>query len=57
MLGGVGFGVAKVAVDQRMGELLLPSGQFESVRLEFVPARVAVAQCLPLDDENADSFL
>ena len=57
MLGGVGFGVAKVAVDQRMGELLLPSGQFESVRLEFVPARVAVAQCLPLDDEHADSFL
>jgi len=57
MLGGVGFGVAKVAVDQRMGELLLPARQFESVRLEFVAARVAVAQCLPLCDEHADSFL
>jgi hypothetical protein len=57
MLGGVGFGVAKVAVDQRMGELLLPARQFESVRLEFVAARLAVAQCLPLGDEHADSFL
>ena len=57
MLGGVGFGVAKVAVDQRMGELLLSARQFESVRLEFVAARVAVAQCLPLCDEHADSFL
>ena len=41
-LGGVPFRTAKVTVDQRMGELLLPARELEPVRLELVAARVAL---------------
>jgi hypothetical protein len=56
-LGSVPFRKAKVTVDQRMGELLLPARELEPVRLEFVAARVALMQCLPLCDEQASRVL
>jgi hypothetical protein len=55
--GGLGFGAAKETVDQRVGKLLLPARELEPVRLEFVSARVALVQRLPLCDEDADRFL
>src|SRR6266516_3424571 len=56
-LGGVAFGAVNIAVDQRMGELLLPAHQLEAVRLEFAAARVTLVQRLSLCDEHADRFL
>jgi len=56
-LGGVAFRMAKVTVDQRMGELLLPARKLEPVRLEFVATRIALMQSLPLCDEQANRVL
>jgi hypothetical protein len=56
-LGCVAVGAPKVTVDQRMGKLLLPTHELESIRLELVAARVALVQRLPLCDERADRFL
>jgi hypothetical protein len=47
----------KVTVDQRRGELLLPTRELESVRFELAAARVALPQSLPLRDEHANRFL
>ncbi len=56
-LGGVAFRTAKVTVDQRMGELLLPARELEPVRLEFLAASVALVQRLPVCDERANRVL
>jgi len=37
------IGVAKVTVDQRMAELLLPAHELEPVRLELVAAGVVLS--------------
>jgi hypothetical protein len=55
--GGVAFDATNVAVDQRIGELLLPAHELEAVRLEFLAARVALVQRLSLCDEHADRIL
>jgi len=56
-LRGVALGAAKVTVDQRVGELLLPARELEPVRLELVAAGAALTQRLPLCDEHPDRFL
>ena len=40
-----------------MGDLPLATPEREPVRLELVPARIAVMQRLPLCDQDADRFL
>jgi hypothetical protein len=56
-LGGVAFGAAPVAVDQGVGELLLPAHELEPVRFEFGAVGVVRVQRLPLCNEHADRFL
>jgi hypothetical protein len=51
------IGAATVTVDQRLGELLLPTHELEPVRFEFVAAGVALVQRLPLCDKHAERFL
>src|SRR5215207_3974683 len=46
----------KVAVDQRLGELPLPTPEFAPVRLELEVARAMCTHHLPFGDEQSNSF-
>jgi hypothetical protein len=43
--------------DQGLRELALPARDLEPVRLELLPARVVLAQSLPLADKQAQCLL
>jgi hypothetical protein len=53
----VASGVATVKIDEGSRELSLPAREFQSIRLEFVAVRLALAQPLLLCNERAQPFL